>query len=832
MPFQVSPGVAWYERDLTNIVPGIATSTGAYVGAFRWGPVMQVKTLDGEGALKSQFGKPDADTAVHFFTVASGFFSYGDNLKLVRVAGEAARNAASGGRGAGLTLDTTALNGEIVSVVIKAGGTAYVVGDLVRVTGSVEDAEFRVTKVDNIGLVTGLVLLYSGRGHQSGTGVATSVVSNVRVDNDEDVLDDIYLPEIIAKYPGEMGNSLLFSSARASEFDRWSYKNRFAIAPDADVIKWNGTGAQVSFPVNGAFTTLPADAVVTVDGFARSQGVDAGTFKFENGLIVFNEDSENFEGAAKTNVFTLTNEFGIDTSAARVTLADNPVPVYTGAGNVPAGYVRIRTNTVEFGLGRATFSGDDSTKVFKILNAANLDDAAVTVDGVDLEVISTGVPTASQALVQTTGADTTVTFAAGSEPNIGLGNVVVRWGFPDVGADIIVKYGAPAKGVDNVKLFRNQTEIHAVVVDKLGKFGDESDALLERYDFLSLVPGTKNFDGTTAFYKDSINRRSQYVYIPEALFNFESKLLSGGVDANDRENVDPGKYQAGYNLFSNPEEDTGDVSHVIAPPSDPASVIYLIGSFAEVRRDVVVYHSPPMDACVQNRTRETDDIIKYRDQLPSTSYAHMDSNWKYVYDRYNDKYVWVPCAGDVAGIYALTHETYDPWWSGGGLNRGRIRNATKLAWTPKQTDRDRLYANGINPITTFRGEGPVLWGDKTMQTKASAFQAMNVRWLFITLEKSISSAARYYVFEFNDTFTRNQFKNMVHPYLRDVMGRRGIEDFKIVCDESNNPGSVRMRREFNADILIKPNYAINFINLTFTAVGADVNFDEITAVAA
>jgi phage tail sheath protein FI len=205
----------------------------------------------------------------------------------------------------------------------------------------------------------------------------------------------------------------------------------------------------------------------------------------------------------------------------------------------------------------------------------------------------------------------------------------------------------------------------------------------------------------------------------------------------------------------------------------------------------------------------------------------MDSAWKYQYDKYNDVYRWVPLNGDIAGLCARTDLERDPWFSPGGFSRGQIRNSIKLSWNPTQTERDDLYIKGVNPVVTFPGEGTVLFGDKTLLSKPSAFDRINVRRLFIALEKTIARASRSSLFEFNDQFTRAQFVSIVEPYLRDVQGRRGITDFRVVCDETNNTAEVIDRNEFRGDIYIKPARSINYIQLNFVAVRTGVSFEEI-----
>mgnify|MGYP000612973326 CR=1 FL=1 len=221
------------------------------------------------------------------------------------------------------------------------------------------------------------------------------------------------------------------------------------------------------------------------------------------------------------------------------------------------------------------------------------------------------------------------------------------------------------------------------------------------------------------------------------------------------------------------------------------------------------------------------NVKDFANGLPSTSYAVIDSGYKYMYDRYNDVFRFVPLNGDIAGLCARTDNVADAWFSPGGFNRGQVRGAVKLAFNPNQTQRDELYKARVNPVTSFPGQGTVLFGDKTAQSKPSAFDRINVRRLFIVLEKAVSTAAKFQLFEFNDEFTRAQFRNLVEPFLRDVQGRRGLTDFSVVCDDTNNTGDVIDRNEFRADIFVKPARSINFIQLNFIATRSGVSFSEV-----
>jgi phage tail sheath protein FI len=308
-----------------------------------------------------------------------------------------------------------------------------------------------------------------------------------------------------------------------------------------------------------------------------------------------------------------------------------------------------------------------------------------------------------------------------------------------------------------------------------------------------------------------------------------SMSLSGGSNGGA---VTSNELIAGWDMFGNAEE--VDVSLLImgaagGPGSSTAVIQHVIDNVVDVRKDCIVFFSPDLQD-VLNKTQDdaSKNVIAKRNKISrDTSYAVMDSGWKLQYDVFADKYRWIPLNGDIAGLCASTDQNYDPWWSPAGFNRGKIKNVVSLAFNPNKNSRDALYKNSINPVVTFTGDGTILYGDKTLQAKASAFSFINIRRLFIVLEKSISRAAKQQLFEFNDQFTRAQFKNMIEPFLREVKGRRGIYDFSVVCDETNNTGDVIDRGEFVASIFIKPARSINFITLNFVAVRTGVEFNEV-----
>lgn len=308
--------------------------------------------------------------------------------------------------------------------------------------------------------------------------------------------------------------------------------------------------------------------------------------------------------------------------------------------------------------------------------------------------------------------------------------------------------------------------------------------------------------------------------------------LVGGADGLGEANIAFGEIALGYDKYQSSEDI--DISLVLQGKAigDPVSDYtqlgnYIVDNVCEKRLDCIAFISPAYSDVVNNSGNEAVDVVNFRNNSRDTSYAVLDSGYKYMYDKYNDLYRWVPLNGDIAGLCVRTDQTNDPWWSPAGLNRGMIKNVVRLAYNPRKADRDILYKNGINPVISTPGLGVYLFGDKTMQSKPSAFDRINVRRLFIVLEKAIAVSAKYTLFEFNDSFTQAQFRNLINPFLRDVKGRRGITDFLVVCDATNNTPQVVDSNQFVGDIYIKPARAINFIQLNFVAVASGVQFNEV-----
>ncbi len=386
-------------------------------------------------------------------------------------------------------------------------------------------------------------------------------------------------------------------------------------------------------------------------------------------------------------------------------------------------------------------------------------------------------------------------------------------------------------------------EMHIAIIDEDGAISGTPNQVLETFAFVSQASDAKKSDGTSNFYKDVVNNESEWVYWADHDSNLTDAgetvaantsfvtvtsaiedSLAGGSDDNT---PTTGEIQLGYDLLEDAE--TEDVNLLFASPdaNGANTIANDLISIAAARKDCMAFVSPPIEDTVGSSSPAT-DVKAFADALTSSSYASCDSSALYVYDKYNDVYRYIGAAGHQAGLCANSDRVADAWFSPAGVNRGQLLGVTKLAFNPKQADRDTLYKARVNPIVSMPGQGTLLFGDKTLLSRPSAFDRINVRRLFIVLEKAISTAAKAQLFEFNDEFTRAQFKNLVEPFLRDVKGRRGLNDFLVICDATNNTSQVIDSNRFVADIFIKPARSINFITLNFIATRTGVEFSEIS----
>lgn len=392
-------------------------------------------------------------------------------------------------------------------------------------------------------------------------------------------------------------------------------------------------------------------------------------------------------------------------------------------------------------------------------------------------------------------------------------------------------------------------EVHVAVIDQDGLFTGTPGSVLETFPFLSLASNAKTTDGSTNYVKDVINSASNYIWF--AGFDSDYTTTGAGTDASSGSDyllaanrtaktvdmasgvasgtLSPGQVQAGFDLFEDP--DTVQVDFLIAPQvvtrtNNTAVVNDLVSIAQSTRKDCVVIASPAREDVINNNNPTT-AVVAGANALTSSSYLILDNNFLKVYDKYNDKFVFIPAASSTAGLMAASDTNFAPWFSPAGTRRGQYLGITSLAWSPNKSQRDTLYKAGVNPVANIPGQGVLLYGDKTKLSRPSAFDRINVRRLFLVIERAIANAAKDVLFNFNDEFTRAEFVNIVEPFLREIQGRRGITDFRVVCDETNNTPALIDRNEFQADIFIKPARSINYVTLNFVGVRTGVDFNEV-----
>ena len=451
-----------------------------------------------------------------------------------------------------------------------------------------------------------------------------------------------------------------------------------------------------------------------------------------------------------------------------------------------------------------------------------------------------------------------ITFALASDGSSGLQTVVANsanvnreWEF----ASSFTK--APGSSPDAIANSSSLDEIHIAVIDEDGLITGIVGEILEIFEGVSMASDAKDAEGNSNYFVDKLRYNSNYIFFS----NHNSNLSESGntfasagaifdthtlpitqsfTNGTDGYSLTSGQKKAGIETYLGDAE-TQDVDFLISGPLDgddgsgnevttlaeATTQANNLIAICEARKDCMAIISPRKQDCVNNSGSESTSIVALADTLSSSSYAVMDSAWCYQYDKYTDNYCYIPACGHTAGIMARSDQERDAWFSPAGFNRGQILGITKLSFNPNQAERDALYKKRVNPIVTFPGQGTVLFGDKTLLSNASAFDRINVRRLFIVMEKAIATAAKFQLFEFNDAFTRAQFRATIEPFLRQVKGRRGIVDFQVVCDETNNSQSVVDANQFQASIFVKPNRSINFITLNFVAARSGVEFEEV-----
>jgi len=768
MAFQVSPGVSTAEIDLTTRVPIPSLSQGAMSIISKWGPIHEIVTVSSEDELVENFGKPNGDNYQNWLNGAN-FLTYANTLRVVRSANTLeANNAVSNG-----------------NAVLVRNDVEY------QNTASLSD---------------------------SGTGGRTW----------------------IAKYAGDLGNSFKTSICMATRANTQVQDNIVSLAGNTDIA------------LTGTFTVAEDGTVVATT--ASAGRVDG---ELEVGDVILNQTTDEYAivtAVANSSQFTASQN---DASSMTTGFTISITRLKRSAFSEPS---RNMMGVVDGAAGGNTLSGTNTRFQLQL----HVGDILTINDGTgDIKRKVTGITSDTECTVDDTF---TLSFANKTYTR--------EWEFKgDFDKEPLTSdYAYKTSGSKEVN-----DEIHIVLVDEDGDWTGTKDvrgsnkliskSVLETFPAMSVANGAISSTGESIYYKDYVNDHSNYIrwgnHAGEGdavtrtaeggdntiCLNWGDTLGSSNTTANNSfrgtfgaatqangmitesfsggnngMSVSDADYIMGWKELSDPNK--VDISFLLSGEATNTLATFLIQEVAESRKDCVVFISPESSDVVNQTGSEVTNTVLRRSGLPSSSYGVMDGNYKYMLDRFNGVYRYVPLNGDIAGLCASS-DNINPYISPAGFNRGNVKNVTKLAFDPTRANRDDLYVKGINPVVSFPGQGTVLFGDKTLLAKPSAFDRINVRRLFIILEKAIANAAQFSLFEFNDDFSRAQFVSQIEPFLRDVQSRRGILDFKVVCDATNNPPAVVDRNEFRGDIFVKPSRSINFISLNFVAVASGVEFSEV-----
>ena len=821
---QLSQGVLVREVDLTvGRSENVLQNVGAFAGPFANGPVEEVVDIATEQDLLSVFGRPSSENLHYeYWMSASNYLTYGGTLKVVRVDGTNLKNAA-----VGFAVTTTNVkiknfddytqnyDADTVSWAYAAKTPGEWGNDLkVCVIDDGGDQILRIdeSKFANVAVATTALV---------GTGITTPL-SNVSISGVGTVTTfNGYLKGIVTG---------VVTTSNADSRTELEVKVVSSVATD-------GTETAIDYALGvPAASFESADTVYFYD--------DAGLFSPENQLV-------GLGSTTGTSILSEANQT----------------------------YTAVTTT--------ATGSGEGATLTISRDGSGGISTVTVVEDGryyksgdvITVSYVSIGGTATSDNLTLTvTSAKDAVTINTASdwydEQTLGLTGSTVYWNSL-----------APKPGTTNFAADRSayNDEIHVVVVDAKGGVSGIQNQILETHLGLSKASDAKSSVNSpiSIYWKDYIGSLSSQIYVGANPSSQEDTVngtkpiaikfdttqsngftpvstgsgtwgtavqgktftsigratysLSSGKDyaENGALTADLSGLNAGYDLFSNPQEQRIDfiingpgLATVLESQAKANKVI----SVANARKDCVAVISPHRGNVVDvsSSTEQTNNVVTFFNALSASSYAVFDSGYKYTFDRFSNKFVYVPCNGDVAGLMARTSFTSFPWFSPAGEQRGVLNNAVKLALSPNKDQRDLLYKARVNPIVSQSGVGVMLYGDKTALSYQSAFDRINVRRLFLIVERSLEDVANATLFEFNDAVTRANFVNVVEPFLRDVQAKRGLFDFRVICDETNNTPSVIDNNEFRADIFLKPTRSINYVTLTFVATRTGVSFEEVT----
>ena len=868
MPFMLSPGVAVVEKDFSSIVPAVSSSAGAFCGPFAWGPVEDPVRVSSETDLVSRFGAPNDSNFQSFYTAAN-FLAYANNMLITRTDADMLKNAVTTKTGSvaqqNVSLLTSGL-GYDTSVIPTVAFSMPDIENATQATGTVSYTDSPAV----LRTITGVSGLSAGSGYTttviptvtfSSPGLEGGIQATGSVTFTDSGADRTITGVTITNYGYGYTDTDTIQITFSAPAGGGSLATASVAFTDSNITRRNITGITVveagSGYVNKPTITISNPSVGTA-ATAEVTSIVASGVKIKNvshylnvfntGSGVFGEFAAKFPGVKGNGLRVAMLDAG---AWASTSTPSDIKAMFNGAPGTSSfaqshGLVDDEVHICVFDTPTGTFSGVANSVLEKYSFISKLSDARRS-DGSN-NYYKSVINSQSKyiwwmdhpAMVKNSEfysvdvADNDVKVISSINANAKTITIADSAHFPNLDAFKAYFDTAVDKTSRKIKIEGTQSNNGQFTVASVTTTNNESNAVIA---YVITIVEALVTESTSEMTIQSVEKMSWGTSTSSAgtqasnrftvLKSYVNSVLVGGVDDF---NSSDGDIQNAYALLTNSEQ--YDISLIPLGNVSSTTANWVLGNVAEFRKDCIVFISPnaDMDPITSSGSNATDAIIEYRNATNiSSSYAVIDSGWKYQYDRYNDAYRWIPLNADVAGLCARTDYTADPWYSPGGFSRGQIKNVVKLGFNPNQSDRDILYSAGVNPVVSFPGQGVILYGDKTMQAKPSAFDRINVRRLFIVLEKAIAIAAKYQLFEFNDSFTRAQFKNLVEPFLRDVQGRRGVTDFRVKCDESNNSGEIIDRNEFVADIYIKPNRSINFITLNFVAARTSVSFEEIGA---
>jgi hypothetical protein len=793
----VSPGVKVREVDLTvGRIDAVNDQVAAIAGPFLRGPIGQPVLVETEQDLLNTFGKPsNTDGQYEYWLTASSYLSYGGTLRVIRSDDDELINAHAGVGGSAVTLKIKSQEDYQNNYTSSTGwffaskeAGSWANGLKVCVIDSAADQR---VSIGTFGLAVGYAMT---------CGVSTSYVT---------------------------------SSGTVETFNGY---------------------------IKGIITKVNVGSVDVkiVSRHDSTTGLSTSVSYQTNGLNKIFQQPEG-EGSIYYQVF---NNVGTATSLEKFRISNAAT---IGIGSTVVATTASISNNVEVG---DLIQSLNSTFKARVVGLATGQIIVDTVSPVALAATTLVVTYVRNSI------DGTLSRGEGLLPNSDLNSVVDWYDQQTLGltnSTVFWKNIAPRPGTSQYTDSRNgkNDEVHVVVVDDSGSVSGISGNILEKFTNLSKATDAKITPSENIYYKTYIQNNSEYIYAGEvdallspSFTSLDGYVLSSGgsiawgqeansttfglsgaktyslqnghnYGAGNGYSVSLANILSSYDILSNPAE--YNINFILGGPSggetifDSQAKANKLISIAESRKDCVVTISPHRSGVVNvtNSDTQTSNIINFYDSVSSSSYAVFDSGFKYMFDRFNNQFRYIPLNGDIAGLMARTSINNYPWFSPAGAARGTINNAVKLAYNPSQGQRDLLYPKRINPVIFSPGSGIILFGDKTGLSYSSAFDRINVRRLFLTIEETIERAARAQLFEFNDAVTRSNFLNIVEPYLRDVRAKRGITDFLVICDESNNTPDIIDSNQFRADIFVKPARSINFVGLTFVANRTGVSFEEI-----